>query len=189
MSCPHSDTARTLAPSPWVQRFAHLVNPGGAVLDLACGSGRHAHFFACRGYSVTAVDRDISRIRGNPNIRTICADLEGGGPWPFRGISFSGIVVTNYLHRPLFGPIVESLAPGGVLIAETFAIGHEEFGRPRHPDFLLRKNEYLSALAIPSGLTVVAYEFGYEEYPKPAVMQRLCAVLSEDTPVLGKGMP
>ena len=80
-------------------------------------------------------------FRGNPKIRTICADLEGGGPWPLEGMSFRGIVVTNYLHRPLFGQIVESLAPGGVLIAETFAIGHQEFGRPHNPDFLLRKNE------------------------------------------------
>ncbi|MGE0748167.1 MAG: class I SAM-dependent methyltransferase [Rhodospirillales bacterium] len=161
-------------PSAWVVRFAALIAPGGACLDLACGGGRHARLLAGRGYPVTAVDRDsdaIAALRTVPGVEATAADLEGG-TWPLAGRQFAGVVVANYLHRPLFPAILDALAPGGVLIYETFAAGNERFGRPRNPDFLLRPGELLDAVR--GRLTVVAYEHGVTE--RPAVVQRLCAV-------------
>lgn len=166
-------------PSPWVIRFAPLVSAGGAVLDVACGAGRHAVFMAGRGHPVTAVDRDISAVPQAPGIEIVEADLESGAPWPFEGRSFDGIVATNYLYRPLLPVLIEALAPGGVLIYETFAVGNEAYGRPRNPDFLLRDGELLDTVA--SRLRVVAYEAGYTETPAPSVVQRISAVSADRT--------
>jgi SAM-dependent methyltransferase len=132
-------------PSAWVLRWAPLVGKGGAVLDVACGGGRHACFFAGLGHPVDAVDRDaaaITALAGQPGITALCADIEGG-PWPYAGRSYAAVVVTNYLHRPLFPLLLAALAPGGVLIYETFAAGNEAHGRPANPDFLLRPRELL----------------------------------------------
>ena len=71
-------------PSPWVSRFAPLVPAGGAVLDLACGKGRHTRLFLERGHPVTAVDRDVSHLgeaARNGRATVIEADLEAGS-WP-----------------------------------------------------------------------------------------------------------
>ncbi|MBC7951093.1 MAG: class I SAM-dependent methyltransferase [Rhodospirillaceae bacterium] len=156
--------------SPWVSRFAPLVSPGGAVLDLACGGGRHSRLFLARGHGVTGVDRDIAHTDA-PGAELIAADLENGSPWPLAGHRFAGVVVTNYLWRPLFPALLDSLADDGVLIYETFAQGNERFGSPRNPDFLLARGELLRVTA---GLTVVAYEDGVVE--DRAVVQRICAV-------------
>ncbi len=156
-------------PSPWVSRWAPLI-PAGSVLDLACGSGRHARFLATLGYSVTALDRESQVFE---SARFIRADLEDGSPWPFPGERFQGIVVTNYLHRPLFPVLGDSLAPGGVLIYETFMLGNERYGKPSNPAFLLRPGELWEAFG---GLQVIAFEQGRAAQPKPAMMQRLCAV-------------
>jgi SAM-dependent methyltransferase len=163
-------------PSPWVVRWARLVPPGGEVLDLACGSGRHARFLASLGHRVLAVDRDpeaLARLAGVAGVRTALADLEGA-PWPFGAGAFDGVVVTNYLHRPLFAPIAASLAPGGVLIYETFMQGNERYGKPSNPAFLLRPNELAEAFGDP--LELVAFEQGRVDRPKPAAIQRACAV-------------
>lgn len=164
-------------PSAWVQRWAPLVPAGGHVLDVACGSGRHALFFAAQGYPVVAVDRDPEAIRalaGQSGITALCADIETG-PWPFAGQQFAAVVVTNYLHRPLFPALMAALAPGGVLIYETFAQGNEAYGRPANPDFLLQHGELLRAVA---PARVLAYEDLYVEQPKPAMVQRICAVVT-----------
>lgn len=155
-------------PSPWVTRWAKLVPPG-RVLDVACGSGRHASFLARLGYSVTAVDREPQVIE---SVRFIQADLEDGSPWPLPGERFQGIVVTNYLNRPLLPVLADSLAPGGVLIYETFMLGNERYGRPSNPAFLLRPGELWQAFG---GLQVIAFEQGTVAEPKAATMQRLCA--------------
>ena len=163
-------------PSPWVVRFAPQIRAGGSVLDVACGAGRHARFFAGIGHRVLAVDIDavaLQAVGEDAGIQTLVADLEGG-PWPFSGRHFDAIVVTRYLHRPLLAPMVEALAPGGVLIYETFAAGNERFGRPRNPEFLLQPGELLELAR--GRLRVVAFEDLYVETPKPAMMQRLCAV-------------
>lgn len=163
--------------SPWVARWAPLV-PKGEVLDLACGSGRHARLLAGLGHTVTALDRDAQALAAaaGQGIVTLQHDLEApGATWPFAPGSLAGIVVTNYLHRPLFGRIAAALAPDGVLIYETFARGNEIFGKPSNPDFLLIPGELLE-LAARGGLHVVAYEDGVVDTPKPARVQRLCAV-------------
>jgi SAM-dependent methyltransferase len=163
-------------PSEWVARFAHLIPAGGRVLDLACGQGRHARYLRELGYRVAAIDRDQEALRsldGIDGIEPRLIDIESE-PWPFPAQSFDGVVVTNYLHRPLFGHLFAVLREGGVLIYETFALGNEQFGRPSNPDFLLRRNELLERV-MPE-LQVVAFEQGIVSRPKPAVVERICAI-------------
>ncbi|MGQ9365465.1 class I SAM-dependent methyltransferase [Azospirillum sp. ST 5-10] len=169
------------AASPWVARFAALVPAGGPVLDLACGGGRHLRWLRERGHPVTGVDRDLAGVAdlaGAPGIELLAADLEDGSPWPLAGRRFAGIVVANYLHRPLFPHLIAALAPGGALLYETFAAGNERFGRPANPAFLLRPGELLEAVA--GRLQVVAYEHGVVDRPRPAVVQRIAAVAAAE---------
>ena len=164
-----------LEPSAWVVRWEALI-PAGPVLDVACGGGRHARWFAARGREVDAVDRDaasIEALQAVPGISARCADIEGG-PWPYSGRRYAAVVVANYLHRPLFPHLLEALAPEGVLLYETFAAGNERYGKPSNPDFLLRPGELLDVVR--GKLRVVAYEDLYIERPKPALVQRICAV-------------
>ncbi len=164
------------SPSEWLTRFAHLLPAGGSVLDLACGSGRNSRYLQKLGLRVLALDRDAQALRsleGVGGIQTLQLDVESA-PWPFSPRAFDGVVVINYLHRPLFEPIFASLRPGGVLIYETFAAGNERFGRPSNPDFLLGRGELLERL--PADLAVVAFEQGILYRPKPAAVQRICAV-------------
>jgi len=162
--------------SSWVRRFAPLIPRGGIVLDLACGSGRHSQLLANMGYSVLAVDQDISAIEclSSPTISPKCLNLEQD-TWPLLGTRFNGIVVTNYLFRPHLDRLPELLEEHGVLIYETFAQGNAEFGKPSNPNFLLNPGELL-AFATRHRLQVVAYEDIYVDQPKPAMVQRLCAV-------------
>jgi len=163
-------------PSAWVRRWALLVSKGGRVLDVACGGGRHARFFAGLGHPVDAVDRDleaVAALAGVQGVTALCADLEGG-PWPYAGRFYAAVIVTNYLHRPLFPQLLAALAPGGVLIYETFGLGNEVYGRPANPAFLLRSRELLEAVG--PDLHVLSYENGFETSPKPAVVQRICAM-------------
>jgi len=157
-----------------VRRFAPLIRPGGRVLDLAAGTGRHTALLFDMGFDITAVDRDVAALMplAGPRCRIVEIDLETGARWRLGG-GFEGIVATNYLYRPLLPDTAAALAPGGVLIYETFALGNERFGRPRNPDFLLRPGELLEAFA---GLTVIAFEQGEVALPRPAVIQRIAAV-------------
>ncbi|OWW22995.1 SAM-dependent methyltransferase [Noviherbaspirillum denitrificans] len=168
----------TGTPSAWVARFAPLV-PEGEVLDLACGGGRHARLFAAKGHPVLAVDRDLAALEsaGGQGIATRAFDLEAEDmEWPFEESRFAGIVVTNYLHRPLFPHLFRSLAPGGILLYETFAAGNEQFGKPSNPAFLLRQGELLERVAEEDGLRVIAFEDGYVDGPKAAMVQRICVL-------------
>ena len=166
---PHSD----LAPSPWVQRWTGWIRPGGAVLDVACGAGRHARLLARLGFEVDAVDRAPELFADPPpGVTLLAADIEGG-PWPYEGRRFDAIVVANYLHRPLLPVLAGSLEHGGLLIYETFAAGNERFGKPSNPAFLLKPGELLEA--VQGKLKVVAYEDLVVEEPKPAAVQRICA--------------
>jgi len=159
-------------PSPWVERWAHLIAPGGTVLDVAAGSGRHTLWLASRGHRVTAVDRDVASIAAlAPHAEAIAADIENGA-WPLPGRTFDAVVVANYLWRPLLPTLRAALAPGGVLLYETFAIGNETLGRPKRSDFLLARGELLAAAA---GLRIVAYEDGFLAGPDRMV-QRVAAV-------------
>ncbi len=171
-----TDAHKALAPSAWVARFAALISAGSRALDLASGSGRHALFLAARGVRVLAVDRDsaaLTALGRRSGIEARTHDLEGA-PWPLGGETFDAIVVTNYLHRPLFPHLFAALAPGGVLIYETFGQGNERYGRPSNPEFLLREGELLALVR--DRLRVVAFEQGQVAVPKPAVVQRICAV-------------
>lgn len=164
-------------PSSWIARHANLIPKTGPVLDLAAGSGRHARYFKGLGYAIVAVDRDVSGLAdlaGDAQITVIEADLEGGSPWPLGDRRFAGIVVTNYLYRPLFPKLARALQPGGVLLYETFGIGNERFGRPSNPDFLLQPGELLR-VAEAEGLIVQAYHCGEVAEPRPAVLQRMAA--------------
>ena len=173
MTGPASSTAHgAQAPSAWIARFAHLVRPGGAVLDVACGSGRHMRFFHERNHPVTGVDRAPEAIEAvAPLGEAIAADVENG-PWPLAGRAFDGVVVTNYLWRALWPHILASVKPGGVLLYETFAQGNETVGRPARPEFLLQPGELLRVCA---GLHVVAYEDGFLDAPARFV-QRIAAI-------------
>lgn len=165
-------------PSPWVRRFAPLIRQAGRVLDLAAGGGRHTRLLLDMGFAVTAVDRDVAQLQQFAGVRCEVRelDLETGDPNAAivaLGGGYDGIVVINYLHRPLLPGLAKELAPGGVLIYQTFAAGNERLGRPRNPDFLLRPGELLGAFA---GLTIVAFEQGEVAMPRPAVIQRLAAI-------------
>ena len=151
------------------------------MLDLACGTGRHARLLRDHGYSVVALDRDpvaLQALHGESGIEPLLADVENAG-WPFEPRSFNGILVTNYLHRPLFASLREALAVDGVLIYETFAVGNERHGKPSNPAFLLRRDELLEQCR---PLETVAFEQGFVATPRPAVIQRLCAVRGESPP-------
>jgi SAM-dependent methyltransferase len=162
--------------SPWVRRFAPVLPKNGLVLDLACGTGRHTGLLASLGYQILAVDQDTSMVESlkSESIQTLKLDLEGSD-WPLQNQQFSAIVVTNYLYRPFLDELPKMLTEGGVLIYETFADGNAEFGKPSNPNFLLKSGELL-ALAQRSGLKVIAYEDIYLDRPKPAMVQRICAV-------------
>jgi len=160
-----------LPPSTWVIRFGMQIDAGGKVLDVACGGGRHACWFAARGHPVTAVDRDLLPEPA-PGVEFLQADLESG-KWPFTGESFAAVVVTNYLHRPLFPELLRAVASGGWLIYETFAAGNEKFGRPARPEFLLQPGELLEIVR--GQLQVIAYEDSFIDLPKPAMVQRIAA--------------
>jgi len=176
MTTPLDEVAEIIPPSPWLGRNIGHIPAGSEVLDLACGSGRHARLLAAAGFRVLAVDRNaqtLASLVGVPGVVTLATDLEGKD-WPLAGRRFSGIVVTNYLWRPRLPNVLDLLLPGGVLIYETFMVGNERFGKPSNPDFLLRSQELLD-MARQAGLTVLAYEEGYVSEPKPALRQAICA--------------
>ncbi|MBA4194259.1 MAG: SAM-dependent methyltransferase [Comamonadaceae bacterium] len=165
----------TESPSPWVRRWAHLIPDRSAVLDVACGHGRHMRHLAGLGHTVTGIDRDPAAIEAvAPLGQALLADIENG-PWPLPGRTFGAVVVTNYLWRELLPTLVASVAPGGVLIYETFGIEHARVGRPSRPDFLLQPGELLQVCR---DLRVVAYEDGFLAAPERFV-QRIVA-LRED---------
>ena len=184
------------AASAWLRRWAHLLLEGGSVLDVACGRGRHARYLhqrhqpPQRGLRIVAVDRSAEAIAaiGLPAERceTCVADIENG-PWPFVGRFFDSVVVTNYLWRPLLPTLLASLAPGGVLIYETFAAGNETVGKPSRPDFLLQPGELLQVCQT---LRTVAFEDGFEanteDRSSPRFVQRIVAVRD---PISGRDAP
>jgi SAM-dependent methyltransferase len=166
-------------PSPWIVRYLPSARPGATALDLATGSGRHARLAHALGYTVAALDRDLSRVSDlatTPNITLLQADLEDGSSWPLAGQSFDVVITTNYLHRPILADIVASVAPNGLLLYETFAAGNERYGKPANPNFLLRPGELLDAVR--GRLTPVAFEhvtLDSSEGTPAAIVQRIVA--------------
>jgi len=177
MTATLNEVQQMIPPSPWVARHLSRIPQSGLVLDLACGSGRHTRLLAGCGYQVLAVDRNpdaLAGLQGVAGVETAELDLEGAD-WPLAGQRFAGIVVTNYLWRPRLPDLLALLAPGGVLIYETFMLGNEAFGKPSNPEFLLHTGE-LRAVAAAAGLREIAFEEGYVASPKPAVCQAICAI-------------
>ena len=172
---------RSAVPSPWIVRFASELGPGSRVLDLACGAGRHARMLLDAGHHVTAVDVDLSGVtdlEGHPSVSLRAADLEDGSPWPLPGATFDGVIVTNYLHRPIFPAVLAAVATGGMLLYETFARGNEQYGKPSNPDFLLRPAELLEVVRSDGeagGFEILDFSQGFTDTPKPAVVQRIAA--------------
>ena len=164
------------APSPWVLRFSGQVPEGGEVIDIACGAGRHGRHFLENGHQVTFVDIDTSRLDdlgGRSDVAVIETDLETENFWPFTGHAYAGVIVTNYLWRPILPAIIDLVGPGGLLIYETFAVGNEAFGKPSNPDYLLQPDELLDA--VDGKLDTLEFEQVEIETPKPAVVQRIAA--------------
>ena len=167
------------SPSAWFIRRAPLIRPSANVLDIACGQGRHARFFAQRGAYVTAVDSDAAALKylsATQNVTTECRDLEGD-VWPYAASSFDAIIVCNYLWRPTFAALLATLKPGGVLLYETFMDGNERYGKPSRPDFLLRSNELLACTA--GAFRVLAFEEGGDMNASGeivAVKQKIAAI-------------
>jgi SAM-dependent methyltransferase len=174
---PAEEVTAAGAPSPWVVRFAPLIPGAGAVLDLACGRGRHTRFLLQLGLDVVAVDRDLAGIADlldDPRLEAVEVDLEDGRPFPLAGRHFAAVVVANYLYRPILDDLVAAVRPGGLLLYETFARGHEALGRPRNPAYLLQPGELLRVVR--DRLRVVAFEDVVVDQPRPAVVQRIAAV-------------
>lgn len=172
-----TSTSNPLPPSRWIERHLPRADGSQKLLDVAAGHGRHTVLALDRGYRVTALDRDVdglSPFMDNPMVSIIKADLEGGGSgWPLPGQTFAVVVVTNYLWRPLFPDLLAAVAPGGLLLYETFARGQEMIGRPRNPEFLLGRNELLDLVR--PALDVIAFEDLVDPEPRPAVRQRIAA--------------
>ncbi|HTE13782.1 MAG TPA: methyltransferase domain-containing protein [Burkholderiales bacterium] len=169
------------SPSAWVTRWAYLISSEGRVLDVASGHGRHARWFAARGHVVDAVDRNASALASLADVAHVtplCSDLETAA-WPYAPGTYAGVVVANYLHRALFPHLIDALAPGGVLIYETFAWGNERYGRPSNPDFLLKPGELLEVVR--GKLFVHSYEDLLVDEPRTARVQRICAVRATNT--------
>ena len=167
---------RTLAPSAWVERWLGLLEPAGEVLDVACGLGRHSRLAAGLGHRVVAVDRNeeaLAQLSPVAGVTPLKADIEGER-WPLPGRRFDAVIVTNYLHRPLFARLLDSVTDAGMLVYETFARGNERFGRPSNPEFLLEPGELLQH--VQPRLRVLGYEDVYVDSPKAALIQRVCAV-------------
>ncbi len=172
----------TIPPSPWVMAHAPKIKAGGRVLDYACGTGRHALWLASQGFEVVAIDKDqalldqidlqAESIKAG-SIKTLQFDLETFA-WNLDHLGlFDGVIVTNYLYRPFLKNISKLLKNNGLLIYETFAVGNEAYGKPSNPDFLLRPNELLGLADM---MHILAYEDLLISVPKPACVQRVCAV-------------
>ncbi len=175
----HSVMHNQETPSLWTQRHAAMVMSGSSLLDVACGHGRHARFFAERGARVTAVDRDAAALQAlatTPNVVAECRDVENDA-WPYASASFDAVIVCNYLWRPTFASLLATIKPNGVLLYETFMDGNERHGKPSRPDFLLRSNELL--LLTRDAFRVVAFDEGDEvdAAGQPiAVKQKIAAI-------------
>jgi SAM-dependent methyltransferase len=187
-----------LAPSAWVQQHLSLIpKNAGPVLDLACGQGRHTRLLLDAGYEVWALDKNQPLLTPLQALgaKTLLVDLEAVDVqssasaiigWPFSPMQFAGIVVTNYLHRPLFIHLAAGLQDQGVLIYETFAEGNQAYGRPSNPNFLLKPGELFTLCSADLGgqknaaLHCIAYQHGYIGRPQEAIVQRICARRSAD---------
>jgi SAM-dependent methyltransferase len=142
------------APSSWLLENMDLLPRAARTLDVACGRGRHALLLAAAGFPVEAVDRDavvIESLRATAErlglpLRAEVRDLETGAA-DLGTEAYDLVLVFSYLHRPLFPALVRALAPGGLLLYETFTVAQALRGKPKNPDFLLEAGELRKRVA------------------------------------------
>jgi rhodanese-related sulfurtransferase len=148
---PRAHESQAMAgPSPWLFECGDLIPRTGSALDVACGRGRHALLLASTGLEVTAVDRDadaLDRLQDQADrlalaVHTRVVDLETRDV-DLGDDGYDLVVVTRYLHRPLIPHLQLSLAPGGILLYETFLERQAETGHPTNLEFLLKPGELL----------------------------------------------
>jgi SAM-dependent methyltransferase len=143
-------------PAAIVKQYVELAS-GQNALDIAAGNGRNAIFLARQGFVVDAVDiadKGLAQFAGkHPGIHPICADLD---EFDIPAKRYDLIVNIKYLNRRLFPYIREGLAPGGVLIFETFMDSpNPARAEPNCREYLLRENELVRAF---SSLKIVLYQ-------------------------------
>lgn len=141
--------------SPIVEKYIEHVNVGQAI-DIACGTGRNAHYLSDLGFMVDAVDISdyaLERVKNSATINKIDIDLDKYNLTPNK---YDLIVNVNYLNRRLVSQMKDALKSGGVIMFETFIVAHGDFKLPTtNLDYLLRKNELLHSFI---GLDVIYYE-------------------------------
>ena len=141
--------------SPIVEKYIEHVNIGDAI-DVACGTGRNAHYLADLGFMVDAVDISdyaLERVKNSATINKIDTDLDKYNLTPNK---YDLIVNVNYLNRRLVSQMKDALKSDGVIMFETFIVAHGDFNLPTtNLDYLLRKNELLHSFI---GLDVIYYE-------------------------------
>jgi tellurite methyltransferase len=144
-SCNSSDHSPLL--EAFINQLKEAVsNSPLAVLDLACGSGRNGLFLVTQQIPVIFADKNIDNLNTlaqqiDTDSSTWAVDLEQPDSQPLAGKSYSTVLVFRYLHRPLFTAIKAAVAPGGMIIYETFTVEQAALGRPKNPDFLLKPGE------------------------------------------------
>ncbi len=177
--------------SPWLlAQRARLIEAArrGPVLDLACGRGRHARAAAELGARTLAIDRDEAalralqaeaRRRSLSALSGLQADLEATHEIPLKPMSCGAILVFRFLFRALAPAISAALAPGGLLLYETFTVAQRALGSgPRRAEFLLEPGE-LPALF--SDLEPLEHWEGRSDGPPPEYLARLVARKRDST--------
>ena len=171
-------------PSPFcVEHLATAVGAAGArpVLDVACGRGRHALAAARAGARVVGLDRSVEALgelrsrAALAGLTVACArsDLETGWGLPVEPASCGAVFVFRYLFRPLAPSLAAALAPGGILLFETFTQdqGKLPYG-PNNPDFLLSPGELPRLFP---ELDILAHWEGRTAGDRPEALARLIA--------------
>jgi 2-polyprenyl-3-methyl-5-hydroxy-6-metoxy-1,4-benzoquinol methylase len=172
------DSWRALAPHPESGAGARLWRPApllaailprlpiGRALDVAAGAGRDAVTLALHGLTVEAWDIDGEALaraaalarRSGVAIETRVCDLEDPGV-EIPAAAYQVVTCFRFLHRPLLPKLAAAVAPGGVILCETFRVGQERFGKPKRAQFLLEPGEL--------GRAFTAFEVLLDEEPDP----------------------
>lgn len=149
------------------------------IIDLASGEGRNGLFLAQKGLPVIFADRSEAALETvnnalkttNSESKTWLVDFEQSDTYPLENKQFSAMLVFRYLHRPLMPALLNAVAPGGLMIYETFTIDNKQFGRPNNDDFLLQTGELKSYF---NGWDILHYFEGILTNPDRAIAHIVC---------------